>query len=118
MIPRRKPRLRSGIERAPQREFPQHRQWVRQTRACIVEGCEDRMIEAAHFDGPVPVEDMGGKGLKRHDRWVFPCCHLHHREMHNGGWQAFEAKYGVNLKAAAEALAKASPHRWRWEEGQ
>lgn len=109
---RRKP-VRSGIERAPEREFPAHRQWVR-GHDCVVPGCADRQIEAAHFDGPVPVEDMGGIGMKRHDRWCLPACASHHREIHAQGWRAFERRYGVDLRKIAEGLARLSPHRHKW----
>ena len=117
VLPSRRKSQKSGIARAQHRDFPAHRQWIR-GHACVVKDCESRQIEAAHFDGPVPFEDMGGKGLKRHDRWCLPACALHHREIHSLGWQSFERKYGISMKAIAEGLAKISPHRWRWEEGR
>lgn len=115
MIPRRRKPLRSGIERAPPREFPQHRQWVR-GHECAVTGCQERRVDAAHFDGPVPKEDAGGKGLKRHDRWCFPLCREHHQEYHRRGWRAFDAKHGLSTETIARRLAATSPHRHRWED--
>ena len=33
----------------------------------------------------------------------------HHREGHDHGWQTFERKYRIDLRAEAERLAKMSP---------
>lgn len=114
MIPKRRKRERSGIARAPRRDFPAHRQWIR-GHDCAVPGCASRYIEAAHFDGPVPKEDMGGKGLKRHDRWCFPLCATHHAEYHRRGWRAFDAKHGISTADIARAMARSSRHRHLWE---
>jgi hypothetical protein len=80
-----------------------------------VDGCNNRQIEAAHFDGPIPYEDRGGMSERDHDRWVFPLCREHHVEYH-GGWARFDAKYKLNTKAIAEHMARTSPHRHRWEQ--
>ena len=109
---RRKPKA-PGIQRGPQRDYPGHRAWVR-TRACVVGGCSNRDIEAAHYDGAVPHEDMSGTGLKKHDRWVLPLCVRHHRDVHAWGLAKFEKVFGVDLKRAAEECARISPHRFRW----
>lgn len=114
---RRKPRLRSGIERAPQREYPSHLKWLRGCE-CAIAGKADHVcagrMEAAH----VRRGTLGGTSLKPADYHAVPLCAAAHAEQHAIGEQSFEARYRVNLKAAAEALAKASPHRWRWEEGR
>jgi hypothetical protein len=80
-----------------------------------VDGCNERQIEAAHYDGPIPYEDRGGLSEKDHDRWVFPLCRDHHREYHTIGHARFDAKHKMSTKAAAEDCARRSPHRWRWE---
>jgi hypothetical protein len=51
-----------------------------------------------------------GTAMKPDDRWAVPLCPSHHSEGHTGGWATFEAKYSVNLRAAAEGLAAASPY--------
>lgn len=115
MLARRKP-MRSGIARGPRRTFHQHRQWVR-GHVCAVPGCQEREIEAAHYDGPVPYEERGGKALKDHDKWTLPLCRwIHHPEYHSLGWARFDQKHGINTRKIAEELARRSPHRWRWEE--
>lgn len=112
---KRRPKVSSGIERAPQREFPGHRAWVR-GHACRVPGCENRKIEAAHVqDSPeVPVEDRGGTALKAHDKWVVPECSDHHHESHTIGHNAFDKKYGINRVQDARQLQAKSPHRFKW----
>jgi hypothetical protein len=39
-------------------------------------------------------------------------CRAHHAEQHRIGERAFAVRYGVDLKALAEAFAHRSPH-WR-----
>jgi hypothetical protein len=81
-----------------------------------VDGCNERQIEAAHYDGPIPNEDRGGMQERDHDKWVLPLCKwVHHAEYHRIGWARFDAKYRINTKAIAEEMARTSPHRWRWE---
>lgn len=70
---------------------------------------------AAHYDGPVPVEDRGGMGVKDHDKWAFPLCNHHHMIQHNLGWKKFDQLYGVDSREAAQAFARRSPHRKDWE---
>lgn len=111
-IIRKKPRA-TGIQRGPQREFPSHRAWVR-TKACIVGGCQNRDVVAAHYDGMVPPEDMSGMGIKKHDKWCLPLCNRHHNDVHHWGVEKFNKVYGVNLKSTAEECASISPHRFKW----
>lgn len=115
----RRPRVRSGIQRAPQREFPAHRAWLRQHFQCAIAGkmghiCQGR-IEAAHYDGPVPNEERGGKGLKRHDKWCWPACTEAHRLYHTMGWARFDSYFGADTKKIAEECVRRSPHRLKWE---
>ena len=99
----------------PSREFPGHRAWVRRHQ-CSVVGCQHRLIEAAHYDGPVPYEDRGGMGLKDHDKWCFSLCVDHHAEYHRKGWRRFDRDHKLNTFEVANQFAKNSPHRHRWEE--
>ena len=45
----------------------------------------------------------GGTGRKADAHLIVPACHHHHAEMHRGV-QTFEARYGVDLNAAAEQI--------------
>ena len=111
---RKKPPVRSGILRAPKREFPRHRAFIRR-HACSVPGCENRTIECAH----VRTGTDGGTSLKPHDRWTLPLCgpgfvngeavEGHHREQHRLGEASFEKKYGIDMKEIAKEFAKRSP---------
>lgn len=115
MLPRRKP-PRSGIERAPKREWPKHRRFV-STFVCAAykaNACEGR-IECAHYNGDdIPSADKGGMGLKAHDRWTWPSCSKHHAESHQIGAESFQKKYGINLKHICEQFQKVSPCRLDW----
>lgn len=115
MLPRRKP-ARSGIERAPKREWPKHHAFVRgHVCACFkAQECEGR-IEACHYNGDdIPAADKGGTGLKAHSRWVWPGCSKHHAESHQIGGESFQKKYGINLKTICEQFQKVSPCRGEW----
>lgn len=115
IYPKRRPRVLSGIERGPQREFPGHRAWVR-GHACRVPGCENRKIEAAHVQGSleVPKDERGGMALKAHDKWTVPECDTHHAESHKIGHNAFDKKYRIDRVQTARQLQARSPHRFRW----
>lgn len=65
--------------------------------ACIVTGCR-RQADAAH---------AVSKGAGGTWRDLFPCCHEHHMEQHNGGMQTFMDKYGVDPFALAHGLSGA-----------
>jgi len=51
----------------------------------------------------------GGMGLKPPDKFTAPLCADHHREQHQIGHRAFDAKYGLDLRALAEELSAMSP---------
>ena len=85
-----------------------HRAFVR-LHVCSVPGCKDSPVEAAHYDGPVPHEDMGGTALKRHDRWCFALCRPHHQRYHQIGWAAFDKEHGIDTRKIAEEFARQSP---------
>lgn len=46
----------------------------------------------------------GGTGMKPSDKWVIPICAEGHREQHQIGEAAFEAKYKIDMKAIAQKL--------------
>jgi hypothetical protein len=100
--PKRKP-ARSGIERAPQREWPRHRKFVR-SHACSVPGCENGPIEFAH----IRTAANAGTSIKPADWNGVSLCRDHHAETHRGE-RTFEAKYKIDLKALAAEFARKSP---------
>ena len=111
MIPPLRKKTKMGVKEVV-REFPGHRTWVRR-HECIIAGkheCEGDM-EFAH----VRKGTDGGEGLKPHDKWGVSMCHRAHALQHQIGEPAFERQFGINLKALAEAFAKASPQRHKWE---
>ncbi|MEO6114163.1 MAG: putative HNHc nuclease [Sphingomicrobium sp.] len=97
---------RCSTPRNSQRDCPAYRAWVRRHRCCVV-GCLARPIECAH----VRAGTDGGVGLKPSDRWTISLCAGHHAEQHLLGHASFEQKYCLDLKALAQAFARASPHR-------
>lgn len=89
------------------RTCPAHRAWVRRHRCCVP-GCANLPIECAH----VRRGTDGGQSLKPSDRWTVSLCREHHADQHRIGEAAFEKCYEIDLRALAEAFARASPH-WR-----
>lgn len=107
---KRSPLLPKRIDRKSHREnvgkrSPGHRNFVR-SHECCVPGCEARPIEVAH----VRTGTGGGMGVKPSDRWAISLCRDHHGEQHRIGEGTFSVTHGINMKALAEAFAKASPH--------
>ena len=108
-LPKKRERPKSGILRAPRREWPRHRRFVR-SHACVVTlGKSDD-----HCDGPIQcchfrTSANAGKGLKPADWDSFPGCFRHHAEQHAIGQPAFERKYGLDLAAICAELARQSP---------
>lgn len=103
MLPPKRQKQRSGIERAPQREWQRHRKFVR-GHACCVPGCWGGPIEFAH----IRTAANAGTGLKPFDWEGVSLCGDHHKESHRGE-RTFEAKYKVDLKALAAEFARKSP---------
>jgi hypothetical protein len=101
--PRRKPKP-SGIERAPKRDFPRHRKFVR-SHACCVPFCQETDIEFAH----VRSAENSGTGLKPADYFGVSLCHNHHREQHDHGAETFARKYGIDLWKLAAEFSRKSP---------
>jgi hypothetical protein len=80
MLPKKKARQRSGIERAPKRIWPRHRRHVR-SHCCCVPGC------------------AGGVSL----------CVAHHDEQHDKGAETFQRKYKIDLWKLAAEFTRTSP---------
>jgi hypothetical protein len=109
------PRKRNSHKADDARRFPSHLAWLRK-RPCLLEGrhghaCEGRM-EAAHVD------HAGGKGtgIKVADYHAVPLCTEAHRLLHAHGRLTWEKAFRVDLIEAAKEYAKASPHRFQWEQ--
>lgn len=105
-LPQKRQRLRSGIERAPKREWSRHRIFLR-SHHCVVPHCFDGPIEVSH----IRTAANSGTALKPHDCFAVPMCEAHHRCYHQYGHRTFEKATGVNLKALAAAFVKASPDK-------
>lgn len=108
MLARRKP-PKSGIQRAPKREWPRHEKWVRGFNCCLVMRaveCSGK-IECCH----VRTGTGGGTSLKPPSWFTVPMCQMHHTEQHAVGEAQFERKHGINLYVIALHLARMSPDR-------
>jgi hypothetical protein len=104
MLPPRKKRERSGIERAPKREWHRHRNWLRGF-ACVVTDCESQRQEVSH----IRTAANAGTGIKPHDSSAVPMCCNHHAEYHRIGHDSFEARYRLDLVKLANEFTQRSP---------
>jgi hypothetical protein len=92
------------LVKAADDKHPAHLAWIR-TLGCLVPGCAHRPVDAHH----VRTCTGGGMGKKPGDEWCIPLCHTHHMAGHQMGWRTFEARYGLDLREAAECFAARSP---------
>lgn len=104
MLPDRRQKSRSGILRAPKREWPRHKKFVR-SHGCCVPGCEGGPIEFAHLRSAA----NAGKSQKPFDWFGVSLCLVHHAEAHKHGHDTFARKYRVDLWALAREFAAKSP---------
>ncbi len=104
MLPAKRQPKPSGIERAPKRDWPRHRRFVK-SHACCVPNCEAGPIECAH----IRLDGGGGTGLKPHDAHCISLCAAHHAESHRTGETTFARRYGLKLQALAHEFATKSP---------
>lgn len=109
-LPKRIQRPVSGILRAPRRDWPRHRKFIRAhscvvTLAKIIDECEGP-IECAHVRLGAK---NNGKGIKPHDAHCISLCFRHHKESHTIGETTFANKYGLNLQDLAAQFAAISP---------
>lgn len=99
-LPPKRQKPRSGIQRAPKREWPRHRRFVR-SRICCVPNCDiGAVIDFAH------VKTRGAGG---HDCYGVSLCRIHHAEQHAIGVDTFQRKYGIDLWALAAEFTRLSP---------
>ena len=122
MHPKRRKPPKSGIQRAPRREYPGHRKWIRGCECavndfgrCTIQLVESR-IECAH----VRIGADGGLSKKPSDFFTYPLCHYHHAEQHQVGEPAFEKRYRPyfpkGLRATALEYARRSPSYFKDDE--
>jgi len=112
MLPRKKKRERSGIERAPKRWWPRHEQFVRRHECCVQNDECQGNIEFAH----VRQDHLGGTGLKPPSWSGISLCHHHHISIqHNIGHAAFDKRYGIDSLAMAAEFSRKSPD-WQMRE--
>jgi hypothetical protein len=110
-----RPRKRNA-PRIAEKDAPGFLQWIRGRRTCVWQGkgeCGGK-IEPQHLDF------AGGKGVgtKVADRYVLPCCSVHHTWQHLWGWKTFltrmEATESMALRVADRLWFK-WPGRPAWE---
>lgn len=106
LLPPKRPKVRSGITRAPCRAWPRHRKWLR-SHCCVVMGCNGEPIEVSHLRTAA----NSGVGIKPRDDSAVPMCVKHHRIYHNLGHDSFERAYHLDLFALAEAFTVHSPDK-------
>jgi deoxycytidylate deaminase len=94
--PKRKP-VRSGIERAPRRDWPRHRRFVKSHVCCV---CGYEKTDFAH----VKTRGSGGG-----DETGVPLCRACHAEQHTIGIETFQRRHGIDLVALAEEFVQHTP---------
>lgn len=104
MLPAKRKPYKSGIERAPKRSWPRHRNWVKK-HMCCVPGCTNQNIDFAHVRSAV----NSGTGLKPHDAWGISLCRECHEEQHRIGCITFSEYRQINLFRLAKEFASKSP---------
>lgn len=116
-LPRKRKPQRSGIERAPRREWPRHRRFVK-SHECLVNGCDlydagpgafpakcGGVIEFAHVRSAA----NAGTGLRPFDWFGVPLCSIHHKWQHDHGADTFMLITGLDLWRFAKMFADRSP---------
>jgi len=114
MLPPRKKREKMGLREESRVRSDGHLKWVRHF-SCAIFGLEDHMCSPRIESHHVHEDGFGGIGLKPGDDCAISLCSDGHRELHNIGETAFQAKYKVNIVTLARNFWKASPHRQKWE---
>ena len=98
-LPPKLKRQRSGIERAPQKEWPRHRRHVR-SYGCCVRGCSNRPIDFAHGTS---------RGAGGGDETGIGLCREHHSEQHSSGIITFQQRHNLDWDGLAAEFVRTSP---------
>jgi hypothetical protein len=104
LLPAKRQKVRSGIARAPQREWPRHRRFVR-SHACCVPNCPGGPIEFAH----IRLGAHSGMSQRPHDWHGISLCAAHHRDAHQHGEETFAKAHKLDLQKLAAEFARLSP---------
>jgi hypothetical protein len=104
MLPPRLKRPKLGVHLPPRKIWPRHRRWVK-SHGCCVPGCDATSVDFAHLRSCA----NAGMDQKPHDIFGVSLCRYHHIEQHRLGVDAFELKYGIDLRALAVEFARRSP---------
>jgi hypothetical protein len=105
-LPPKRERARSNIPRAPKREWPRHRAFLRRHQ-CVVGrvDCDNSRIEVAHIRSAA----NSGTGIKPADWDAIPLCWSCHKLQHLIGQREFEKQFHINLTELAKEFARQSP---------
>jgi len=107
-LPAKRKRERSGIERAPRRDWRRHRRFVAGHDCAVTattKGACSGQVRAHHMRSAA----NAGTGLKPHDAYVVPLCDGHHHQFHVAGAGTFAKAWRIDLWAVAREFALHSP---------
>ena len=104
ILPRRLRRLKLGVQVPARKVWPRHRRWVKSHGCCVPE-CDATIVDFAHLRSCA----NAGMSQKPHDIFGVSLCRNHHAEQHLLGVDAFDRKYGTDLRALAAEFARLSP---------
>lgn len=112
-LPRKRKPQKSGIERAPRREWPRHRRFVKSHQCCLAGYIVYNPSDTC--DGPIEFAHLRlgtHTGMKQtpHDRYGISLCRKHHAEAHKGE-ATFQRKYRFDWMAKAAEFVRFSPDR-------
>lgn len=105
MLPQRRKSARSGIARAPKRDWPRHERWVRGHECCAANANCAGTIEFCH----VRLGGKAGTGIKPPSWQGISLCGFHHQLQHQVGHKAFDKVHGIDSLALAAEFARRSP---------
>ena len=115
-FPKRRRPPKSGIARAPRREYPAHRKHIRGFECGVGDSDCEGGIECAH----VRFGTDGGLSQKPSDIFTHPLCWGHHHYQHLVGELKFQSEYQTKfpkgLRATALEYARRSPSYFKDEE--
>ena len=110
-------RLPRKLPKRPKRDnrvrCPGHLAFIR-LHMCVVPGCNDTIIEAAH----VRSSRDGGIAMKPGDQFAVSLCHWHHEQQHVMGEPQFQRFFQVDLLGLAQEFARRSPALARYRAKQ
>jgi hypothetical protein len=114
-MPRRRKRERFNSRPETHYRNPRYMQHARGF-VCLAAGKNGHVCSGKNHAHHVRLGTDGAGSTKPSDWWCVPVCEAAHSEIHgiNGGQATFDKKYGVDSKAYAERIWKASKHYREW----